>query len=201
MNGLLEIQTTNKWLIDYDFGIKAMRIVNAMANGHLLTNQGKKVYGKRCYEQADGTFALHAKSGDMEVRNADGYTEIRSAGGDAEIRDNDTEGRGNKNQDEPFINVLFLDGPITREGGACTYGSRQLRDMMMEAADTKGCLGHLLLINGPGGVSNAIPDFQQATDYARSKGHGLQPTRLLHPWDFLGKSTAVGCHHLLWFIN
>ena len=24
--------------------------------------------------------------------------------------------------------------------------------------------------------------------------HGLQPTRLLHPWDFLGKSTGVGCH-------
>ena len=24
--------------------------------------------------------------------------------------------------------------------------------------------------------------------------HGLQPTRLLRPWDFLGKSTGVGCH-------
>ena len=24
--------------------------------------------------------------------------------------------------------------------------------------------------------------------------HGLQPTRLLHPWDFPGKSTGVGCH-------
>ena len=23
--------------------------------------------------------------------------------------------------------------------------------------------------------------------------HGLQPTRLLHPWDFAGKSTGVGC--------
>ena len=23
---------------------------------------------------------------------------------------------------------------------------------------------------------------------------GLQPTRLLHPWDFPGKSTGVGCH-------
>jgi len=23
---------------------------------------------------------------------------------------------------------------------------------------------------------------------------GLQPTRLLHPWDFQGKSTGVGCH-------
>ena len=29
--------------------------------------------------------------------------------------------------------------------------------------------------------------------------HGLQPTRLLRPWDFPGKSTAVGCHRLLRF--
>ena len=27
-----------------------------------------------------------------------------------------------------------------------------------------------------------------------SRPHGLQPTRLLHPWDFPGKSTGVGCH-------
>ena len=27
--------------------------------------------------------------------------------------------------------------------------------------------------------------------------HGLQPSRLLCPWDFLGKSTGVGCHCLL----
>ena len=26
--------------------------------------------------------------------------------------------------------------------------------------------------------------------------HGLQPTRLLHPWDFPGKSTGVDCHFL-----
>ena len=27
--------------------------------------------------------------------------------------------------------------------------------------------------------------------------HGLQPTRLLRPWDFSGKDTGVGCHVLL----
>ena len=27
--------------------------------------------------------------------------------------------------------------------------------------------------------------------------HGLQPTRLLCPWDFPGKNTGVGCHCLL----
>ena len=30
-----------------------------------------------------------------------------------------------------------------------------------------------------------------------SQPHGLQPTRLLHPWDFPGKSTGVGRHCLL----
>ena len=27
--------------------------------------------------------------------------------------------------------------------------------------------------------------------------HGMQPTRLLRPWDFPGRSTGVGCHCLL----
>ena len=30
-----------------------------------------------------------------------------------------------------------------------------------------------------------------------SRPHGLQPTRLLHPWEFPGKRTGVGCHCLL----
>ena len=30
-----------------------------------------------------------------------------------------------------------------------------------------------------------------------SQPHGLQPTRLLRPWDFPGKSAGVGCHCLL----
>ena len=31
--------------------------------------------------------------------------------------------------------------------------------------------------------------------------HGLQPSRLLRPWDFPGKSTGVGCHCLLQFLS
>ena len=30
-----------------------------------------------------------------------------------------------------------------------------------------------------------------------SRPHGLQPTRLLRPWDFPGKSIGLGCHWLL----
>ena len=31
--------------------------------------------------------------------------------------------------------------------------------------------------------------------------HGLQPTRLLRPWDSPGKNTGVGCHCLLQFMK
>ena len=31
--------------------------------------------------------------------------------------------------------------------------------------------------------------------------HGLKPTRLLHPWDFPGRNTGVGCHFLLYFLE
>jgi len=34
-----------------------------------------------------------------------------------------------------------------------------------------------------------------------SQPHRLQPTRLLRPWDFPGKSTGVGCHCLLQFMH
>ena len=33
-----------------------------------------------------------------------------------------------------------------------------------------------------------------------SRPRGLQPTRILCPWDFPGKSTGVGCHCLLCFL-
>ena len=49
----------------------------------------------------------------------------------------------------------------------------------------------------------AAISFSNAWKWSRSvvsdssQPHGLQPTRLLRPWDFLGKSTGVGCHRFL----
>ena len=45
--------------------------------------------------------------------------------------------------------------------------------------------------------------FSNAWKWSRSivsnlqQPHGLQPSRLLHPWDFPGRSIGVGCHCLL----
>lgn len=71
---------------------------------------------------------------------------------------------------EPFVNVIPIDGPITRNGDACSYGSKDIRDWMMEAAGNKFCRAHALVINTPGGSAWAKNDFQQAIDFAHQQG-------------------------------
>lgn len=71
---------------------------------------------------------------------------------------------------EPFVNVIPIDGPITRNGDACSYGSKDIRDWMMQAADNKYCRAHVMVINTPGGSAWAKNDFQQAIDYAHDCG-------------------------------
>ena len=39
--------------------------------------------------------------------------------------------------------------------------------------------------------------WQPTLVFLPGEPHGLQPTRLLHPWDFSGKNIGVGCHFLL----
>lgn len=71
---------------------------------------------------------------------------------------------------EPFVNVIPIDGPITRNGDACSYGSKDIRDWMMEAAGNKFCRAHVLVINTPGGSAWAKNDFLQAIDFAHQQG-------------------------------
>ena len=72
---------------------------------------------------------------------------------------------------EPFVNIIPIDGPITRNGDACSYGSKDIRDWMMEAAGNKYCRAHVLVVNTPGGSAWAKNDFQQAIDFAHECGH------------------------------
>ena len=44
------------------------------------------------------------------------------------------------------------------------------------------------------------PKWSRSVVSDPQRPHGLQPSRLLHPWDFPGKSTGVGCHCLLWHL-
>ena len=64
-------------------------------------------------------------------------------------------------------------------------GSR-LITLLEFVCSTSGMIPHIYLVV-----------VQSLSGVRLLRTHGLQPTRLLHPWDFPGKSIGVGCHCLL----
>jgi cell fate (sporulation/competence/biofilm development) regulator YmcA (YheA/YmcA/DUF963 family) len=68
------------------------------------------------------------------------------------------------------INVINFSGPMMRNGGGCAYGSLELRDMIMQAADVPQCIAQVFVVDTPGGSSYSKFDLQEALDYAHSKG-------------------------------
>ena len=72
--------------------------------------------------------------------------------------------------DERIINVMKVEGPILRNPGMCSYGSKGHRDLMKNAADDKRTIGHLFVIDSPGGSADAKYDYEEGIEYVRSKG-------------------------------
>ena len=104
----------------------------------------------------DGSFML-ASSSQFKERLYIGDTEV-------------VESRMELQEDDRIVNVLNVNGPITRDGGGCSYGSREHRDWLMRAADMEEVVAHVLIINSGGGASASKYDYEQAIDYIRSKG-------------------------------
>ena len=156
MNGTLEIYTNREWMILPSFvhGILPTVMYNSQNHSMLGIDREKK-----------SPMAIGADGRDIfreyEVTD-DGKTYPMYDGwqGIAYLKD----------LKQPFVNVIPIDGPITRNGGACSYGSKDIRDWMMKASDNPYCQGHLLVVNTPGGSAWAKNDFQQGIDYAHSRG-------------------------------
>lgn len=58
-------------------------------------------------------------------------------------------------KDDQIINVIDLSGPITRGGAECSYGTIDLADRFSYADTKPSVVGHLVLINTPGGSASA----------------------------------------------
>lgn len=69
--------------------------------------------------------------------------------------------------DDEIINVVVIDGPITRDGAACSYGSKDHRDQVMYANTIKQVIGHLFIINTPGGEAASRNDYEMALNDCR----------------------------------
>lgn len=64
------------------------------------------------------------------------------------------------------VNIMYIDGPITRNGADCSYGSIEFKERFIDAAKS-GVMAHVIVINSPGGSANAIYDYKDAIDFAR----------------------------------
>ncbi len=151
MNGLLELLTTKLWMImpEYVHGSRAIWEQNLNGRIALDLQQKKKPYAMQIQDgQAVGVINEYQVTENGKTTSRWWMDEM----------------------DAPFVNVMPVDGPITREGGACSYGSMDLRDWLMEAANNEFCKAHVFVINSPGGSAWAINDFKQAIDYAHERG-------------------------------
>lgn len=156
MNGLLEILSNKEWMIQQEFLHSILPTLQYNITNHAsLGVEREKKSPMAIGQQGQDFIREYQVTEDGNVLPAyDGW-----GGGDVLGK-----------MKEPFVNVMPVDGPITRNGGACSYGSRDIRDWMMKAADNKFCQGHVLHINTPGGSAWAKNDFQQGIDYAHARG-------------------------------
>ena len=72
--------------------------------------------------------------------------------------------------DDQIVNVVVIDGPVTRDGDGCSYGSKDIRDQILYANTIDQVVGHIFILNTPGGAASARIDFEQAIADCREKG-------------------------------
>lgn len=159
MKGLFEILTEKKWMVSPDFVHGIRKSLEHNLNTHAAFSKTEKNCGYVTAEDAEGnTYYPEEYQISEDGKKVRGNWCLALPADDEDA------------QTFPFVSVLTVDGPITRNGGYCSYGSIDHRDMMMRAADHPLCRGHVFIINTPGGSAWAKNDYALAIDYAHSKG-------------------------------
>ena len=154
MNGLFEILSNKEWMIQQEFLHSILPTLQYNITNHATLGIEREKKSPMAIGQQGQDFIR-----EYQVTQ-DGKTHGRYG----------WRGDSLSELNEPFVNVMPIDGPITRNGGACSYGSMEIRDWMMEAANNPACQGHVLTVNTPGGSAWAKNDFQQGIDYAHARG-------------------------------
>lgn len=155
MKGLYEILTEKKWMISPDFVHGIRKTLEQNLNAHAVYERPAPTCGFVTVKAADGSIYYPE-----EYQISEDGKKVR---GQWALEDENE-------QPFPFVSVLTVDGPITRNGGGCSYGSIDHRNMMIRAANHPLCRGHIFIINTPGGFAWAKNDYEQAINYARSLG-------------------------------
>lgn len=159
MKGLYEILTEKKWMVSPDFVHGIRKSLEHNLNTHAAFSKPENTCGYVTSKDEEGNTYYPE-----EYQISEDGKKVRG-NWCLDLPDDDEHA-----QTFPFVSVLSVDGPITRNGGYCSYGSIDHRDMMMRAADHPLCRGHVFVINTPGGSAWAKNDYALAIEYAHSKG-------------------------------
>lgn len=159
MKGLYEILTEKKWMVNPDFVHGIRKTIEQNLNTHTEFTKPERTCGF--------VTAVDDKGNTYYPEEYQISEDGKQVKGNYQLDFPEDDDRG---QNFPFVSVITVDGPITRNGGYCSYGSIDHRDMMIRAADHPLCRGHLFIINTPGGSAWAKNDYALAIDYAHSKG-------------------------------
>lgn len=73
-------------------------------------------------------------------------------------------------EDDQIINVVYIDGPVTRDGDICSYGTKDFRDQVMYANTIPQVIGHMFIINTPGGQASCRNDYETMINDCREHG-------------------------------
>lgn len=157
MKGLYEILTERKWMISPDFVHGIRKALEQNLNAHAVYERPAPTCGFVTVQAGDGSIYYPE-----EYQISEDGKQVR---GQWALDSNNEDA-----QNFPFVSVLTVDGPITRNGGGCSYGSVDHRNMMIKAANHPLCRGHIFIINTPGGSAWAKNDYEQAINYARKLG-------------------------------
>lgn len=159
MKGLYEILTEKKWMVNPDFVHGIRKTIEQNLNTHTEFTKPERTCGfVTAVDDKGNTYYPEEYQISEDGKQVKGNYQL-------DFPEDD-----DRAQNFPFVSVLTVDGPITRNGGYCSYGSIDHRDIMMRAADHPLCRGHLFIINTPGGSAWAKNDYALAIDYAHSKG-------------------------------
>lgn len=151
----LEIMKTNIWHIDPRFVESVRPQIEAILNGDA------KVGSNEFKRKPQGFFC----------RKSNGFRNDLILSEDPEWDMRTLSWRdANIQPDDQFINVLAVTSAVTRNGGWCSSGSKEHRDQMFFAAKYQNCIGHLFVIDTPGGSAFSKNDYEQGIQRAREAG-------------------------------
>ena len=142
---LLEIKNAKSLMVEREWLVGMIPTAQAILSGELRADKTEKRLSARVTMAESGNVFLMS-----EPDNENHGTQVES--------------------NEAYLNVIYVEGLVTRNGGACTYGSKAMRNLIMQATDDEDCKGHVIVLDTPGGLSTAAADFKMAIEYAQERG-------------------------------